>query len=189
LGYQGVVITDDLYNMKAITDYYGFYEAAELAVNAGVDILLYVNNTYKSASLCRQLVDTLEARVMRGVISEARIDEAFERISRLKSQYNVTGVSGPLASGHLIPADFRLVNYPNPFNPSTTIRFSLPVAGEATVKVYDVLGRELETLIDGRLTAGEHEVRWNAFNRASGVYFCRLQSEGVNETRKLLLRR
>jgi hypothetical protein len=61
-------------------------------------------------------------------------------------------------------------NYPNPFNPSTTIAFSLPRSGHVRVSVYDVLGRELTTLVEGDLPAGRHEAYFDGAGIASGVY-------------------
>jgi flagellar hook assembly protein FlgD len=65
-------------------------------------------------------------------------------------------------------------NYPNPFNPSTQIRFGLPNAAVMTLTVYDVLGREVQTLSSGHFAAGYHTVTWNASEVASGVYFARV---------------
>ena len=188
LNYNGVVITDDLYNMKAITDNYGFYDAAQLSINAGTDILLYVYNLENNASLCRQLIDSLESKVHRGLIPEARIDESYNRILQLKARYTIiTGVSRSLASMSTIPLGFGLVNYPNPFNPSTTIRVSLPETQKVSVRIYDLLGKEVATLYEGVLMAGNHDMRWNAGSLAGGVYFCRLQGERTIVTAKLLL--
>jgi hypothetical protein len=78
-------------------------------------------------------------------------------------------------------------NFPNPFNPSTTISFALPRTENITLKVYDMLGREVATLVDGREDAGEHSVKWNAEGFASGVYFCRMQANGIVLTQKILL--
>jgi hypothetical protein len=89
-----------------------------------------------------------------------------------------------------IPDDYILYqNYPNPFNPSTVIRFSIPKAGLTTLKIYDILGREVKTLITEELVAGIHEVELNAFSLPSGVYFCRLQSGSFSETKKMILLR
>jgi beta-N-acetylhexosaminidase len=187
LHYSGVVITDDLYNMKAITDNFGFWDAAEYSINAGTDILLYVYNIVNNGSLCRQLIDSLESKVRRGVIAEARIDEAYNRILQLKKQYTITGVSSPLASSQGRPRNYQLGNYPNPFNPSTTIRFFLPAADEVTVTIFDLLGREIETLYCGTIGAGVHEIRWNGGSRTGGVYFCRMQTSRTVLTSKLLL--
>ena len=76
---------------------------------------------------------------------------------------------------------FRLEqNYPNPFNPGTVISYQLPVMSEVSLSVYDVLGRKIVTLVNGRETAGPHEVIWNASSFPSGVYFYRLQFRQIN---------
>jgi hypothetical protein len=75
----------------------------------------------------------------------------------------------------LAPAAFELLPaYPNPFNPSTRIRFSLPDAGFSTMTIYDLLGRAQETIMAQMLAAGTYNVEWNAANYPSGIYFCRL---------------
>ena len=78
-------------------------------------------------------------------------------------------------------------NSPNPFNPSTTIGFGLPAAGNVRLTVYNVLGQEVETLVDGYLDAGYHAFEWRAERAASGVYFYRLQTTEMNMTRKMIL--
>ena len=84
-------------------------------------------------------------------------------------------------------AFFLSPNYPNPFNPSTMIEFGLPEREFVSLKIYDVLGNEIETLVDGQLTSGTYRVNWNAAARAAGVYFYRLQAGAFVETRKLVL--
>jgi hypothetical protein len=80
-------------------------------------------------------------------------------------------------------------NYPNPFNPSTTIRYGLPAAAEVTVAVFDVLGREVATLVEGRQAAGVHAVGWDASHAASGLYLCRIQAgTSVGTTRMMLIK-
>jgi hypothetical protein len=78
-------------------------------------------------------------------------------------------------------------NYPNPFNPSTKISFSIPKAGPAKLQVYDILGREVATLLDKTMSAGNHEVNFDGVNLNAGIYFYRLQSEGQSMTRKMML--
>lgn len=78
-------------------------------------------------------------------------------------------------------------NYPNPFNPETHIEFRLPEAGMARLIIYDIRGREIARLIDREMEAGNHRVRWNASNVASGIYFYRLTSGNFVSTKKMLL--
>jgi hypothetical protein len=78
-------------------------------------------------------------------------------------------------------------NYPNPFNPTTTISWQSPVSSRQTLKVYDILGREVANLVDEYKPAGRYEVQFNASNLASGVYFFKLQAEDFVKTKKMLL--
>jgi hypothetical protein len=88
------------------------------------------------------------------------------------------------------PTSFILSqNYPNPFNPSTTIRYSLPKTGHMTLKLYNLLGQEVETLVNGEQTAGAHTIEWKPRSVASGVYFYRLVAGSFVETKKMLLQK
>ena len=93
----------------------------------------------------------------------------------------------------LRPYSFSLSSYPNPFNPSTTISFDLPIAGEVSLIIYDIRGREVRVLHTTHLQAGQHEVVWNAEGLASGLYFAKLdwapaaESRHHVETRKMVL--
>ncbi len=78
-------------------------------------------------------------------------------------------------------------NYPNPFNPATKIKFAIPQAEHVQLKIYDVLGNEVETLIESELTAGTHSVEWNAKRFASGIYFCRIYAGSYSSIRKMML--
>jgi PKD repeat protein len=92
-----------------------------------------------------------------------------------------------------LPDEFQLLpNYPNPFNPSTNIGFSLPKAGKAKLVVFNILGREVATVFDAEASAGYNEVTWdgrsdNGGTVSSGVYFYRLTTESYTETRKMML--
>ncbi|MCX6161955.1 MAG: T9SS type A sorting domain-containing protein [Ignavibacteriae bacterium] len=87
-----------------------------------------------------------------------------------------------------MPALYSLSqNYPNPFNPVTRIRYDLPRSGSVRLAVYDVMGREVEMLVNERQAAGSYEAVWDGTRFASGVYFYRLTAEGFNETRKMIL--
>ncbi len=87
-----------------------------------------------------------------------------------------------------LPTSYELEqNYPNPFNPSTTIAFALPKPSEVTLKIFDAFGREVATLVEGKLPAGRHEVVLDASPFSSGVYFYRLHAGKFAQTRRLLL--
>jgi hypothetical protein len=80
-------------------------------------------------------------------------------------------------------------NFPNPFNPSTTIEFALPKSAFVTLRVYDLLGKRVEELVNEKLEPGAYKTQWEAKGLASGVYFYRLQAGEFAETKALLLLR
>jgi len=87
-----------------------------------------------------------------------------------------------------LPMKFYLCqNYPNPFNVSTTIRYTLHQEAKVKIVVYDLLGKEIATLVDAKMDAGEHTVTWNAENVASGIYIYKLLTKGFVQTRKMIL--
>ena len=89
-----------------------------------------------------------------------------------------------------IPQQYSLSqNYPNPFNPATTIKYKIPVLSYVFIKIYDILGREVTTLINEEKPVGVYAVEWNARNLPSGVYFYRLQAGSFVETKKMVLLR
>jgi hypothetical protein len=97
------------------------------------------------------------------------------------------GMMGESDMGSL-PTEFSLnQNYPNPFNPVTTIYFQIPAPSFVLLKIYDQLGQEVASIINGPRLAGKYEVQWDATNHPSGVYFCRLQTELRSEIKKLVL--
>ncbi|MBL7190491.1 S8 family serine peptidase [bacterium] len=100
--------------------------------------------------------------------------ESFEGFGEETAASNVTGYS-------------MLRAHPNPFNPATVISFELRDAGQVKLAVYDVQGRQVVLLADGLLSAGLHEVNFNGEGLASGLYFARLQGDGINLTKKMLL--
>lgn len=89
-----------------------------------------------------------------------------------------------------VPLAYSLYqNYPNPFNPSTTIQFSIPSSQFVTLKVYDLLGREIATLVNEELNPGEYSIVLDATGLASGIYFYRLSASSFIETKKMLIGR
>jgi hypothetical protein len=78
-------------------------------------------------------------------------------------------------------------NYPNPFNPSTTIVYTLPTASQVAIRVFNMLGAEVATIVEGERSAGMHQAVFNAAGLPSGVYFCRMTAGTFSANRKLML--
>ncbi len=119
---------------------------------------------------------------------ENQIDEIHESNNKgwevLAYAEGTTGVNDK----ENVPAAFKLSqNYPNPFNPVTTINYSIPSNGNVQLKVYDILGREVASLVNETKTPGNYKVNFNANNLASGVYFYRLQAGNFIQTKKMIL--
>lgn len=117
----------------------------------------------------------------------------IDKVSHTLKLPSLTGVQD--RGGSLLPGKLALAqNYPNPFNPATTISFDLPVAGKVSLKIYDILGREVATLIDGHSSAGSFRAVWDAHTGAgvpvgSGVYFYRLTAPGADGGERVLVKK
>ena len=113
------------------------------------------------------------------------ITNAERTLIRMLDTFTVTGVNNPV---NIEPRNYALEqNYPNPFNPSTTIRYQIPKDGLVTLKVYDVLGRKVKTLVNSYQSAGEHFVKFDGRGLASGVYFYSLTAGDFSQTKKMIL--
>ena len=87
-----------------------------------------------------------------------------------------------------IPTQFKLhQNYPNPFNPGTTIKYTIPNQAHVILKIFDGLGREIQTLVNEVKSAGTYELHWNSVKRPSGIYFYRIQTGSFKQVKKMLL--
>ncbi|HPS65054.1 MAG TPA: T9SS type A sorting domain-containing protein, partial [Ignavibacteria bacterium] len=87
-----------------------------------------------------------------------------------------------------VPSGYKLEqNFPNPFNPATNIKFSIPKSSLVRLSVFNVAGMEVETLLNETLTPGTYQTSWEASKYSSGVYFCKLQSESFSETKRMIL--
>jgi hypothetical protein len=101
--------------------------------------------------------------------------------------YVATGVTSVVPNSDSKPPQLTLLkNYPNPFNPSTTMTFFLPAASIVRLTIYDMVGQEVEVLVAERMESGAHSVSWNPKGKSSGVYLCRLEAEKVSLTKKVL---
>ncbi|MGE5810641.1 MAG: C25 family cysteine peptidase [Ignavibacteria bacterium] len=104
----------------------------------------------------------------------------------LKLKYDILADAKPPEI--ILPAQYSLnQNFPNPFNPSTTIKFSIPEDGIVEMKVYNILGNEVASIANGFFKAGEHSINFNAADLSSGVYFYTIKSKNFTQTRKMML--
>ncbi len=101
--------------------------------------------------------------------------------------FTVMPVSINIIAGE-IPAEYKLFgNYPNPFNAQTKFRFQIPKNGFVKLKVFDISGKEIESLVNGNFNAGVYEINWNAGNLSSGVYFYSIEAEGFKDVKKAVI--
>lgn len=111
-------------------------------------------------------------------------DDASNVVTRACESGTVFSADGKMG----IPVAYALEqNHPNPFNPMTTIKFSLPSDSNVVLRVFNVRGQEVQTLVSESMSAGSHEVTWDARQHPSGVYFYRIEAPGFVETRKMIM--
>ncbi len=190
--------------------------AADGAIDVGDELVAYDNGTVVGATKVVDLNQPITIAAW-GSIHDYNVDvQGFEigdeidlrlydastgtelRVDADLDAYHY-GVA-PFSSGTItvrdmaaVPTEYTLSqNYPNPFNPSTTIEFSLPGDANVTLKIYDIMGRQVRTLIAGQLTGGYHAVTWdgtdgNGMQVSAGMYIYALQGEDVSITRKMVM--
>jgi len=126
-----------------------------------------------------------------GTVGQTAIGTATSNTHQIQSGFWSQAPEEPVAvesSPENLPKEFRLdQNYPNPFNPSTTIRFALPQAEPVTLKIFDMHGREVATLINEKMPVGEHSVNFDGQKLASGIYFYQLRAGAFVQKRKFAL--
>jgi|GEM_PF-4029187 photosystem II stability/assembly factor-like uncharacterized protein len=102
--------------------------------------------------------------------------------------YGDTIMSNVQKEGSETPYGYLLEqNYPNPFNPVTNIKFEIPKTSLVKISVYDIMGREIDVLVNEQMQAGIYKVSWNGYQHSSGVYFCRMTSGGFTDTKRMVL--
>ncbi len=182
LGFEGLIITDGMF-MNAITENYSFEDAVTLSINAGNDILLYTTNKLNGISLVDSVVNIVVNKITQGAITEARIDESYNRIM-LKKQ-SLTGLRE--LADNILPDDYGLINYPNPFNSSTQINVKIAKPGILSIKVYSVIGEEVAEIVNSFYESGTHKFYFNAKGLSSGVYLLRMSIGEKNISHKIVL--
>jgi hypothetical protein len=129
-------------------------------------------------------------RIYAELDQENTITEIHEDNNKGFNIIGASSVSGIEDENYFIPDKFVLYqSYPNPFNPSTTIKYSIPNSDVVSLRVFDILGREVEILVDEYKAAGSYSIEFNASKFASGVYFYQLRSGEFVESKKMILLR
>ncbi len=181
LGFNGLVITDAL-NMGAITLNYGFGESIELAINAGTDILLYADNQKDGQSIVKHIIDTVEYKVNMGLITQTRIDSAYQNI--MNSKYTFSSLE-PFFAKENLPTKMTIRNYPNPFNSGTTIEFATDYNGIIEVKIFNVLGQALKNYTVKKSSNKNQRYYFNTDFLPSGIYFVHAQTINSKTVKKI----
>jgi hypothetical protein len=115
-------------------------------------------------------------------IQGVKIYKLTNKLSLINTSVGINNI------GQETPSKYSLYqNYPNPFNPNTIIRYQLPVTNFVTLKVYDILGKEIKTLVNEKLQPGTYEVTFDGSNLTSGIYFCKLSAGDFIETKRMLM--
>ncbi len=151
------------------------------------------NEVPAAVNQLRAFVNNVEAFVNGRVLSAANGQPLIDVAQQITDQLTMGKLkelrpANERVSPTALPESFNLAgNYPNPFNPTTTLTIDLPEESEVRLTVYDVLGREIERLVDGAMPAGSHRVTFGAGSLPSGLYLARLETDGGTFTRRMML--
>ncbi len=128
---------------------------------------------------------------VRGSNNNQSVDALLNASDNAKTFYNSSFGGTPIGINTIsteVPTSYKLEqNYPNPFNPTTKFKFSIPVSGNVNLKIFDVTGREIATVLNLEIIAGNYEIDWDASAFSSGIYFYSLTSGSYTQTRKMVL--
>ena len=100
----------------------------------------------------------------------------------------LSSITTDVKSDNILPLEYKLEqNHPNPFNPTTTISYSIPMQGNVIIKVYDIRGNEIKILVNETQAAGSYNISFDASNLSSGLYFYSIRSGNFTSTKKMML--
>ncbi|GAB4288116.1 MAG: hypothetical protein Kow0098_05430 [Ignavibacteriaceae bacterium] len=192
------------YDTTAITGnalYDDNFNIADSVEGSGSDIVTYripvlLFTEYKIITeICYQTIKTEAIDHLSGfngedVIAFLGLYEAADKLPVVMKSDTLDLLVTSISDNNSRLSEFRLEqNYPNPFNPNTYISWKLPAAGNITLKVYDILGREVKTLVDGYKPAGTYETEFDASGLPSGIYYYRLTAGSYKAVKKMILLR
>jgi hypothetical protein len=153
----------------------------------------FISGMYRIATLRWQRIPPVQYMVIKFRVPPTSLSTVVYDSTKLLT-YNIDYITYEptiLSSNEIlteVPNDFNLYqNYPNPFNPITKIKFDIPKSSFATLKIYDVEGKEMEVLVNQNMEAGTYEFNWDASKLASGIYFYRLTAGDFVNVKKMVL--
>ena len=136
-------------------------------------------------------IQTNSAYVIVGTLGQSSIDRGDNTIHQTQSGFwsmYSQNVLQNVEGENKLPTEYRLEqNYPNPFNPSTVIKFGIPERAIVVIKIYDILGSEITTLLNRETDMGWYELKFDAAGYSSGIYICRMQAGSYINTKKMLM--
>jgi tetratricopeptide (TPR) repeat protein len=166
---RSIELTDQIIN-----EYPDDPSVIEMIYSKGLVYKYYLKDENSANEMFRQVINISPEHIA-AVFAMAELGMVEKNIDNKKTIVETTS------------NEIEIQNYPNPFNPSTTISYTIPEDGKVLLKVFDVLGREVTTLLDGFSSAGKHSVVWDGSTSASGVYFYSVTFKGKTLNKKMLL--
>jgi hypothetical protein len=175
---------NNLSNSKRISENNNINRNSKEYLNIFNNQLEYLNfkiNNYNSLNI-KEKQNLINHKILIDIMRNSYI-EGIPSLST-KSKY----LKDDKYKSEIIPEKYSLSqNYPNPFNPVTKINFAIPKQGFVTIRLYDILGREVSRLVNEYMTAGEYTIDFNAGNLSSGIYFYRMEINGFSDIKKMIL--
>jgi len=161
----------------------------ENAINDYNEIYINNMNTAKGshALINKEILSAGAGDNLSGIFGIENLEVSQNRINEILSNI-IKKKSGKFLKINTQPERFLLSqNYPNPFNPTTKITYSIPVPGNVSVKIFDITGREIKTLVNEFRNAGSYEIEFDGGGLSSGVYYYKLETNNFSEVKRMIL--
>jgi len=185
--FNSIILPDRWYHVAATCD--GIQKIAKLYLNGELD------NTINNADVPEPIDSELRIGInmgnneeLNGILDEVSVYNRVLNASEINDLFTITSVDEKNEfNNDLLPKMYSLSNYPNPFNPSTIITYSLPTKSHVKIDVYNIKGSIVSTLVDEEKQAGKYFIPFSDMSLSSGVYFYRIRTEKYEETKKMIL--
>ena len=184
--FSSTISPDNWYHVAATYD--ATQRKAKLYLNGNLDKIIQNADVPEPTDAELRIGINLDnSEDFKGIIDDVRVYNRVLDDTEIKGLLTVTSIEDKNEfDNEFLPNTYNLTNYPNPFNPSTTIRYSVPINSHVKIDVYDINGHKLTTLVDAMKQAGIYTIPFDGNNFSSGVYFYRLKTEQYEATKKML---